>query len=161
MQTRLSLKIIVMIALCAGSVISTARAVDYSQPINNAARIAGFLYTQTAILAECADYDKQNARSYSNLMSEYIEENKNLTDRIMTIMRTETFRTGHTFEGLSNDLSVVKNRARNDVGKMRRENPNFLNICRAQEDAHKRGLGNYRPIREKYPDQMRVIDDWK
>ena len=94
-------------------------------------------------------------------MFEYIEENKNLTDRIMTIMRTETFRAGYTFEGLSKVLSDGKKRSREAVGKKRREDPNFLNLCRAQADAHRRGLANYRPMREKYPVEMRVIDDWK
>ena len=75
-------------------------------------------------------------------MSEYIEENKNLTDRIITIWRTETFRAGHTFESFLKTQSEAKKRSHDAVEKIRGENPNFLHFCRAQVDAHKRGLGN-------------------
>ena len=59
-QSKIGLKIILVAALCAVSVISTARVVDYSQPIYSAARIAGFLYTATALL--------RNARIMTNKM---------------------------------------------------------------------------------------------
>jgi len=160
MPATLSLKIILVAALCVGSVIGPARATDFSRPTDSAAYILGHLEGTIEFLTECADYDKQNADGYADIISRYVKENKNLTDRLMTIMCVEWVRTGHTLEALSKYLSNSKKRGAERARKMRQENPNFLNRCRAHWEAHKKGLAVY-SLSEKFPDKMRVIDEWK
>src|SRR5262249_37408201 len=101
MLKRLRLKNILVAALCAGSVIEDVRATDFSRPANSAAHILGFLEGRIAFLTECADYDNQNADTYAEIISRYVKENKNLTDRLMTIWCDEQVRTGYTLEALS------------------------------------------------------------
>jgi hypothetical protein len=147
-------------ALCTG-VVSAVRAQDYSKPLDNAAFVYGTLLSVTTLLAECADYDKQNADRYNNLMLQYIQENNDISNRLVTIMRTETIRSGYSLESLNKTIFDAKNLAAQAVQKQSHDDPKFLNTCQAQSEAHNKGLAAYRPLREKYPDQMRVIDQWK
>jgi len=126
MWKRLRLKNILVAALCTGSVIEGVRTAEYSKAEINAAFILGNLDGRTGFLTECADYDKDNADSYADIMSRYVEENKNLADRVMTIMRTEYFRTDRTLEDLSKFLSDGKKRGAAKVRKERQEDPNFF-----------------------------------
>ena len=160
MLKRLRLKNILVTALCAGSVIEGVHAAEHSKAEVNAAFILGNLDGRTAFLIECADYDRDNADSYADIMSRYVEENKNLADRVMTIMRIEYFRTGRTLEDLSKFLSDGKKRGAEKLRKQRQDDPNFLNDCRKHLETYKAGLSVYR-LRQKFPVQMRVIDDWK
>src|SRR5262245_61460415 len=161
MLKRLRLKNILVAALCAGSVIESVRATDFSRPADSAAYILGHLEGTIEFLTECADYDKQNADSYADIISRYVKENKNLTDRLMTIVCDEWVRTGHTLEALSTYLSNSKKRTAERARKIRQRDPEkFLNRCRADWEAHKKGLVVY-SLKEKFPDQMRVIDEWK
>src|SRR5262249_5479660 len=105
-----AINIILVTALCAGSVIGGVRAADDSKVTVNAAFILGNLDGTIDFLTECADYDNQNADSYADIMSRFVAENKNFADRVMTIIRTEYLRTGRTLEDLSKLLSDGKKR---------------------------------------------------
>jgi hypothetical protein len=159
----LCFKTVVLAVLCVGSAASPIRAVDYiKQPMDSAAFVYGSLLSVTSFLAECADYDKQNADSYNKLMLQYIQENSGLSDRLMTIMRTEAIRTGYPLETLNKMLFDARNMAAEAPQKLRREDPNhFLSMCQAQWEIRNRGLAPYSPLRERFPVQMRVIDAWK
>src|SRR5271167_965621 len=46
------------------------------------------------------------------------------------------------------------------VKKRRREDPKlFLSNCRSQPEVYSRGLAAYKPLRDPFPVQMRIIDE--
>jgi hypothetical protein len=117
--------------LCADLVISTLGAANYSKPMDSAAFIYGAINSVAAFVAECADYDDKNADSYNKRIFQYGQENKDLLNRAMTIMRAETIRSGHTLEALSKRLlNEIKINAERSEEQRREDPQKFLANCR-------------------------------
>lgn len=156
------LKIILVATLCVVLIANTVRAQDYSKALDSAAFVHAAISGVVAVLTQCAVYDMQNLDSYTKLQTQYMDENKVLRNRLMTIMRAETVRNGYSLETLQKMLLDMGAKGLEMAEKQHRENPGlFLSNCRVQWEVHDRGLAAYKPIRELYPIQMRTIDEWK
>jgi hypothetical protein len=156
------LKIFHLVAVFVVSWSSMVHGQDLSKPMDSAGFIYGQINFVAAFLGECADYDKKNAATYTRLFGQYSRENKELADRITTIMRTEQIRSGQSIETLEKMLFDSRRMAAETAAQMRRDDPKlFLNNCRAQPEVHKNGLAAYTPLHDLYPTQMLAIDGWK
>jgi len=156
------LKIFNLVAVFVMSWAGMVHGQDHSKPIDSASFIYGQINFVAAFLGECADDDKNNAAIYIKLFDQYSRENKELADRIATIMRTEQIRSGQSVEALEKMLFDARRVAGETAAQMRRGDPKlFLENCRAQPEVHKNKLAAYTPLHDLYPIQMRTIDGWK
>ena len=156
------LKIFNLVAVVVTSWAGMVHGEDYSKPFDSAGFIYGQINFVAAFLGECANYDKKNSATYVSLFDQYSQENKELADRITTIMRTEQIRSGQSIETLGKVLFDARRLAAETAAQMRRDDPKlFFDNCRAQPEVHKKGLAAYTPLHDLYPNQMRIIDRWK
>lgn len=122
----------------------------------------GALAVGIATLNACREADPDNMPVYAAVVGQIVSENRATFDRIDVVLEGEATRSGlaaTTFLQMYPTIAAAAaEAAKQDRAADLLE---FLENCRAMPEAAQHHVGYFQPLRNGYPMQMRLIDEWR
>jgi hypothetical protein len=115
-----------------------------------------------ATLQACQNADASNEDVYAAVIGKHVAENFPFYGRIDEILKAEAKRHGfaetHYTTSYPKAMAEAKAWVRDNLQNDQAE---FLKTCRALPEAQRRHVGYYAPLKDQYPAEMRLIDEWR
>jgi hypothetical protein len=123
----------------------------------------GALQAGAATLLACREADPPNSTAYLAVTGQLFSENLSTFERINEVLRTEGTRAGLGSAYYLQQYYPKAVAMAADMAKRERtaDPAAFLANCRGLPEAARRHEGYFRPLRDKFPSQMRTLDDWR
>jgi len=141
----------------------TAIATEPSRPTVEAAMgILGFINAVDIQTEQCRKIDSANAASYDAAYVAYHQDLGDIIVRIDFLLTEEATRIGVREDFFISQMPRFADIARREAKRMAETNPGtFLAMCRSLPTSAAQRADVFRPLRKKYPDEMRLIDEWR
>jgi hypothetical protein len=114
-------------------------------------------------LNECAEVDPSSKQIYDGLGLRLTldKDNASVAARALVVLREEGVRSGLAAESLVTLAGASKEMLTALVKANQASNPaGFLKGCKAQPDAARQRTGYFAPLRERFPEAVRTLDEW-
>jgi type II secretory pathway pseudopilin PulG len=161
-------KLLSISILAAGAVIGLPLATDgaeKSKAVPAASAILGAMEEVTAFFNRCREVDPTNAEIYDGLSFQRIldKDNVAIRERIDMLLREEATRDGlpPTFYRATL-YPILKETLQSTTHATEATDPaKFLATCQLQPQMARQHSGYFAPLRQRFPAEMRLIDEWK
>jgi hypothetical protein len=156
-MTKLSLCLIWLIVIAANG-----NAKDNTPTVNAAMTVFGYIIGHDATIERCRQVDTHDAPSYDRVYAKYHEDVEDTIIKIRFLLDEEARRSGVSKDFFPSNFEKLTEMARQETQRMAASNPGtFMEICRILPRAVVAGTAPFQPLREKYADEMRLIDGWQ
>lgn len=113
-------------------------------------------------IAKCREIDTANAISYDAAYATYHQDLGDILVRINFLLTEEAGRLGMAADFFTRQLPPFLDAGKREAARMAETNPGmYLAMCRSLPKAASQHTDLFRPLHEKYPDDMRLIDEWR
>jgi hypothetical protein len=113
-------------------------------------------------IAKCREIDPANADSYDVAYGAYQQDVAGLLLRIDILLTSEAKRVGATEDSVAGQQKPLMDAAVRAARQAVEINPAaWLAACRKMTGAVAQHLREFKPLRERFPEDMRLIDEWR
>jgi hypothetical protein len=122
----------------------------------------GYITGVDVQIAKCREIDPSNAYSYDLAYATYHQDVVDLLLRIDILLSSEVARGGAPKDFITSREQPIQDALAREVRRAVETNPGaWLAACRDLPDAAAKRAYEFQPLRERYPDWMRLIDEWR
>lgn len=126
------------------------------------ARLYGNIAALTAYLGVCGVSDSENAEGFAAALDSYRQEVTPLLKRLDTVLRGALEREGDTQSDPARMYAAANRAAVKRIEDLRTKHPDqFGLLCGGLLKTARERTAEFAPLRERFPDEMRMIDEWK
>jgi hypothetical protein len=113
-------------------------------------------------IGKCREVDPTNADSYDLASAAYHQDTSALLLRIDMLLSAEVVRAKAPADFMTSRQKPLADSLRRLVEQRIAANRGlWIDACRDLPDAAAKRIFEFQPLRERYPDWMRLIDDWR
>ena len=126
------------------------------------ARVYGNIAALTAYLGVCGISDAKKAESFAAALKSYREEVAPVLERMDTVLRDSLKREGDTASDPARMYAAADNAAVKRIEDLRNKHPDeFGLLCDGILKIARERTAEFAPLAERFPDEMRMIEDWR
>jgi hypothetical protein len=113
-------------------------------------------------IAKCREIDPSNADAYDLAYAAYHQDIGALLLRIDMLLNTEMARAGAPKDFITNRQRPIQDSLTREIARATETNHGtWLAACRDLPDAATKRIYEFQPLRERCPEWMRLIDEWR
>jgi hypothetical protein len=122
----------------------------------------GYITGVDVQIAKCREIDPSNADSYDLAYATYRQDVAELLLRIDVLLSSEVARVGAPKDFITSREQPIQDALAREVRRAVETNPGaWLAACRDLPGAAAKRAYEFQSLRERYPDWMRLIDEWR